>query len=71
MLDRFCPEDIIKSKKMEEKRLKYNIEKYLFVNTKMEYLFFWVKRDGVKPIVKIQAIKIWSHQLLKNEYITL
>ena len=46
-----------------------NIEKYLFGKTKMEYLGFWVTRDVVKPIDK--AIKIRSHQLPENNYVSL
>ena len=38
--------------KLRGKGLKYNIEKYYFGQTEMEYLFFWVKHDGVKPIRK-------------------
>ena len=36
--------------KMNEKGLKYNIEKAFFGQTEMEYLVFWVTHDGVKPI---------------------
>ena len=36
--------------KLKRKGLKCNIEKYLFGQTKMEYLGFWVTRDDVKPI---------------------
>ena len=35
--------------KLKEKGIKYNIEESLFRQTKMEYLGFWVTRDGVKP----------------------
>ena len=43
--------------KMKEKVLKCNIEISFFGKTKMEYLGFWVTRDGVKPINrKIEAI---------------
>ena len=35
---------------MKEKGLKCNIENYLFGQTEMEYLGFWVTRDGFKPI---------------------
>ena len=43
--------------KLKEKRLKCNIEKSFFGQTKIEYLGFWVTRDGVKPITrKIEAI---------------
>ena len=34
--------------KLKESGLKCNIEKYFFGQTKMEYLRFWVTRDGVK-----------------------
>ena len=37
---------------MKDKGLKCNIEKSFFGRTKMEYLDFWVTRDGVKPIDK-------------------
>ena len=43
--------------KLKGKELKYNIEKSFFGKTEMEYLGFWVTRDGVKPINrKIEAI---------------
>ena len=43
--------------KLKEKGLKYNIEKYFFVKTKMKILVFWVTRDGVRPTTKqIEAI---------------
>ena len=43
--------------KLKEKGLKCNIEKSFFGQTEMEYLGFWVTRDGVKPINrKIEAI---------------
>ena len=32
--------------------LKYSTKKYFFGQTEMEYLGFWVTRDGVKPIHK-------------------
>ena len=35
---------------MKEKELKCNIEKSFFEKNEMEYLGFWVTRDGVKPI---------------------
>ena len=35
--------------KLKVKGLKYNIEKYFFGKTEIEYLGFWVTR-GVKPI---------------------
>ena len=38
--------------KMKKKGLKINTEKSFFRQTEMEYLGFWVKRDGVKPIDK-------------------
>ena len=38
--------------KLEGKGLKCNIEKSLFGQIEMEYLGFWVTRDGVKPINK-------------------
>ena len=38
--------------KLKEKVLKCNMETYFFGKTKMEYLGFWVTRDGVKPINK-------------------
>ena len=40
--------------KLKEKILKFNIEKYFFGQTEMEYLGFWVTHDGVKPIDKRQ-----------------
>ena len=43
--------------KLKEKGLKHNIDKSFFGQTEMEYLGFWVTRDGVKPINrKIEAI---------------
>ena len=36
--------------KLKGKVLKFNIEKSFFGQTEMEYLVFWVTRDGVKPI---------------------
>ena len=36
--------------KLKEKGIKCNIEKSFFGQTEMEYLGFWVTRDGVKPI---------------------
>ena len=36
--------------KMKEKGPKFNIKKTFFEQTEMEYLGFWVTRDGVKPI---------------------
>ena len=36
--------------KMKGKGLKCNIEKFFFGKTEMEYLGFWVTRDGIKPI---------------------
>ena len=44
--------------KLKESRLKCNIENYFFGQTQMEYLYLWVTHDGVKPIEKIEAIKI-------------
>ena len=44
--------------KLKESGLKCNIEDYLFGQTEMEYLGFWVTRDVVKLInAKIEAIK--------------
>ena len=55
--------------KLKGKVLKYNITKSFFVQTKMEYLGFWVTSDGVKPInKKIVSIKILSHLLAKKKY---
>ena len=34
--------------KLKGKRLKCNIEKYFFGQTKMEYLALWVARDSIK-----------------------
>ena len=43
--------------KLKGKGIKYNIKKYFLGKTEMEYLGFWVKRDGIKPIYrKIEAI---------------
>ena len=36
--------------RLKLKGLKCYIEKYFFAQTEMEYLGFWVTRDGVKPI---------------------
>ena len=42
--------------KVKEKLLKCNIENSFFGQTEIEYLGFWVTRDGVKPINrKIEA----------------
>ena len=38
--------------KMKGRRLKCNIENSFFGQTKMEYLVFWITRNGVKPINK-------------------
>ena len=35
---------------MKEKRLTCNIKKPLFGYTEMEYIGFWVTRNGVEPI---------------------
>ena len=35
---------------MKGKGLKCNIEKSFFGQAEIEYLVFWLKRDGVKPI---------------------
>ena len=43
--------------KLKVKGLKCNIENSFFGQTEMEYLGFWVTRNGVKPIHKnIEAI---------------
>ena len=43
--------------KLKGKVLKCNIEELFLGQTEMEYLSFWVTRDGVKPINrKIEAI---------------
>ena len=43
--------------KLKGKGLKCNIEKSFFGQTEMEYLGFWVTRDGAKPIIrKIEAM---------------
>ena len=42
--------------KLKGKGLKYNIENSFFGKTEMEYLGFWVTRNGIKPINrKIEA----------------
>ena len=38
--------------KLKERKLKCNIEKSLFGQTEMEYLGFWVTREGVRPLNK-------------------
>ena len=44
--------------KLNETGLKCNIQMSFFGKTKMEYLCFWVTRDGIKPInSKIEAIR--------------
>ena len=54
---------------MKGKGLKCNIEKSLFGQTKMEYLGFWVTRDGIKPINrKTEPITDMAHLLPKNKY---
>ena len=46
-------------KKLKEIGLKCNIENYFFGKSEMEYLGFWVTRNGVKSTdKKIQAIQI-------------
>ena len=35
---------------MKEKELECNIERSFFGQSKIEYLGFWVTREGVKPI---------------------
>ena len=37
---------------MKGKGLKYNIENSFFGKTKIEYLGFWVTRDGIKSKIK-------------------
>ena len=39
-------------KKLQEKGLKYSIERSLFAISEMEYLGFWVTREGVRPTAK-------------------
>ena len=41
--------------KLKGKVLKCNIEKSFFGQTEMEYLGFWVARDGAKPTNKIRS----------------
>ena len=38
--------------KLKGKGLKCHIEKSFFGKTEMEYLDFWVTRDGIKPMNK-------------------
>ena len=38
--------------KLKDKGIKCNIEMFFFVQIKMEYLGFWVTRNGIKPINK-------------------
>ena len=38
--------------KLKKGGLKFNIEKFFFGQTEMEYLGFWATRDGVNPINK-------------------
>ena len=55
--------------KLKGKRLKCNIKKSLFGKTKIEYLGFWVTRDGIKPInIKIDAITSMVPPTPWNEY---
>ena len=42
--------------KLKEKRLKCYIENSFFLQTKMEYLGFWVTCDVVKPMNKYNII---------------
>ena len=43
--------------KLQEKWLKCNIEKSSFSQSEMEYLGFWISREGVRPTAKkIEAI---------------
>ena len=42
--------------KLKESGIKYNIEKYLFGKTEMEYLGLWVTRYCIKNLDKIKAI---------------
>ena len=70
-MDKLCMEIKIKSKQMKKKKLKCNIEKSLFGNTKMEYLVFWVTH-GVKPIdKKLQALKNMKPPIFENKYVGL
>ena len=42
---------------LKDNRIKCNIEKLFFGKTKMEYLGFWVTRNGIRPIKKkLEAI---------------
>ena len=53
---------------MKEKGLKCNIENYLFGQTEMEYLGFWVTRDGFKPInEKIEVITDMALPIYRKE----
>ena len=55
--------------KLKEKGLKYNTEESFFGQTKMEYLGFWVTRNGVNTIDKnMQEIKIWIQILPEKKY---
>ena len=38
---------------MKESELKYNIKNYFFDQTKMEYLCFWLTREGIRLLNKI------------------
>ena len=53
---------------LKEKGLKCNIENYFFGKTEMEYLGFWVTRNGVKPInINIAAIKNMAPTTSRNK----
>ena len=54
--------------KLNEKGIKCGIDESFFETTKMEYLGFWVTRDGVKPINKwIESINIMNTPTSRKE----
>ena len=43
-------------KNLKDNGLKYNTEKSFFGKNQMEYLGFWVTRNGIRPVKKVEAI---------------
>ena len=54
--------------KLKKSGLKYNIERYFFGKTEMEYLGFWVTRDGVKNIDKNRSNKNMTPPTSQKEF---
>ena len=57
---------------MKEKGLECNMEKSFFGKTEMEYLVFWVKHDGVKPInINTSNKTIRNQRFFERSYVNL